>query len=297
MYCPHCGKEVTEGEAFCSHCGKSLMQLQEEKGSPYEQDACDSIEDVEGEQVDNQQDSVKPTKKKKWYLILGIILVAIVVVAVIRMKPWVPNPRNVKETGTYQLGLNEAIWLDSINTSVSFSNVSVHEPDYDTMTTVIDFYFTIDIPDPERFQPYFTWLNEFEVNEANVEYEVGTLAAGVFLPAGTGKTYQARSVVYKVSYTAQPTETEFRTVCNVNENLTLEFIYDCPFWVLEGVSKELALCYNQGKLDGKKICFVDWGVDGNTLDYTEGATYRLQGEVLSCGKYMGNWTDQYPTLS
>lgn len=273
------------------------MQLQEEKGSPYEQDACDSIEDVEGEQVDNQQDSVKPTKKKKWYLILGIILVAIVVVAVIRMKPWVPNPRNVKETGTYQLGLNEAIWLDSINTSVSFSNVSVHEPDYDTMTTVIDFYFTIDIPDPERFQPYFTWLNEFEVNEANVEYEVGTLAAGVFLPAGTGKTYQARSVVYKVSYTAQPTETEFRTVCNVNENLTLEFIYDCPFWVLEGVSKELALCYNQGKLDGKKICFVDWGVDGNTLDYTEGATYRLQGEVLSCGKYMGNWTDQYPTLS
>lgn len=247
VYCPHCGKEVAEGGTFCSQCGKSLMQSQEEKtGSDIaegfrsedfeeewkrtqvkegERDTYNSIEDVGRGQIDNQQDSVKPTKKKKWYLILGIILVAIVAVAFIKIKPWVPNPYNVKETGIYQLGLNEGVRLDSIDTTVSFSNVSVHEPDYDTMTTVIDFYFTIDIPEPKKFQPYFTWLNEFEVNGTNVEYEVGTLAAGVFLPAGTGKTYQIRSIVYKVSYAAQPTETEFRILCKVNDDLEFEFIY------------------------------------------------------------------------
>ena len=24
MFCPHCGKEVTEGQSFCQHCGGSL---------------------------------------------------------------------------------------------------------------------------------------------------------------------------------------------------------------------------------------------------------------------------------
>ncbi len=26
MFCPHCGKEISEGQAFCQHCGSQISE-------------------------------------------------------------------------------------------------------------------------------------------------------------------------------------------------------------------------------------------------------------------------------
>ena len=67
MFCPKCGKEVKDGSKFCKHCGKKIKQKQPENAAPVNNTAPASASDGD--------------KNKK--IIIGVLLVAIVILAVV----------------------------------------------------------------------------------------------------------------------------------------------------------------------------------------------------------------------
>ena len=302
MFCIHCGKEIPDNAAFCSYCGKPLQSLSEkEETNPISSDILidspkiDSLENHEdpgikekvvSEPIDGHSNSPKETAKKEKSkflkrMLLGALLIVVIGSVLNVVKPWVPNPFKVKETGTYQLEPSDTIRLESIKTDISFINVSA-EPNYDNMTAEINFFIAIDIPEPKKFQPYLTWLNAFEVNGNAAEFEIGTNVVGMFMPLGTGKTIQAHRLIYRVMYTAQPTEKAFNVICNINENLMLEFTYNYSFWELDNVNKSDAIAYQQGLLDGHEIKAVNTKELAD--EYIEGNIYCISGTATHFGK-------------
>lgn len=311
MFCPKCGRELEETAKFCRKCGtprpKELTSsthtveptptITADDSSCYGREKTTGKENSRSTSMANEANAGNDLRGKysRWIVPLSICIVLFAVISWFIIS-WMQSPSRVKETGAYVLGLYESTGLSSIDTTVEFERVEVCPPDYDTLTTEIDFFIKVSVPNPKKFKPYLTWLKDFEVNGISTPYETGTeMGIGsLYLPNNSAeKIYQTDEIIYKISYPAKSAEDHYTLLCRVNSNLSFEFNLDCSFWDLPGVNKEDAIAYNQGKLDGTEIPAVDWNNDGPQLDYEEGKLYRLYGTVLSCGKYMGDWSDKY----
>jgi len=286
--------------------GATLMRSEIEADLPKESqaDTCIVPEDVQPDQASSPNE-ILSARKENIFVLKGaspkqiVILSAVLAVAILAIS-FIPslmnNPGRIKESGKYTFELGEYADFSSIDTSVRFQEIQLSDPDYDALCSGMDFIIRVDIPKPRYFRSYLKWLHDFEMNGVPVSCKLGTtdLTGGdSFIPVNSNTIKQTDHLLYKVHYDAVPGDSEYMLTCKINEQLSLCFQFDCPFWELKNVDKEEALAYNQGKLDGIEIRAIDWSTDANTLTYTEGRTYRMCGKVLDCGKYFGSWTEEY----
>lgn len=195
-------------------------------------------------------------------------------------------PEMVTEEGTYAIKLSDAINLPSIQSRIKFDDIQVGELNYDELSTTITFIFKIIVPNSESVDIYKNWLENFAINDSSI-LELSTfghndIKGGIFY------------TTYKVSGIATSGDDEYLLSCNVNDNLTLNFVYPHSFWELPGMDKDSAILYNQEKLDEEfGIELVNWDENANQKDYIQGNPYKMTGKILSSGQYFGELASAY----
>ncbi len=187
------------------------------------------------------------------------------------------------ETGELSVQVGEAIPLQSVGTTLTLDRVEYGDPDYGTMTIDLAMYLVMDVPNPEKYKPYTTWLSDFTVNGTPVDHEVGTEVMGHFLSLASSTVYRADTIIYKVPYTASEEDESFQITCKASDSLSLSWTSDKGFWDIDSVDEMDAKAYQRSQEEGVPIKAV-YAKDLINEELVTGEMYMVTGVVSYSGK-------------
>ena len=211
------------------------------------------------------------------------MITALVIAVLVCIFNYFTTPWRVRETGECTLTLHDSVTLESIGSTIEFTDFWVDQPNYDDLTTTIHFKIKVFIPRGSQINTYEKWLTSFWVNDVSASHSITE-------KSDTGEKY----VLYDVSYLSTFRDKSYALQCKINKNLTINFNYDKSFWELDGINKETAIAVGQRKIDSEYgITYVDWDNKNNQPSYSEGNLYRITGKVEACDLYMWGTTNEY----
>lgn len=238
MFCPQCGRPVNDAAKFCPHCGHAFLkksvvsETQKDSAMPsYDAVDDDSSSNCHGKYTAT---SKKDTKKSnnlsgkrplKKYMIGGSVAVIALIVVVLYMNAsGFFNPNRVKESGSYELGTGESVYLDSIDSTLEFTQADIEAINYDALTLNLNWTLcltpeeSLNPDDSRQYDLCADWISDAYYSGENSVSSIETRL-----------DYGENCVWYDLSTTVYYDETIESLQCVVSDNLIFELQYTFPY--------------------------------------------------------------------
>ena len=220
MYCPNCGKELPEDAPICIFCGSSISPLMVEEA---EKNEGPENFDVISQAEKRTTNSSRPHSLKGILLISGVVII-LAIISLICIWPRPFNPQKASENGTYELRQGESVYLDSIASTLIFSEAQIDSIDYDTLSLSLIWKLQLrpekklNSNDKDEFHDCTHWISSAYLND---------VATTMGVAAHTD--YSENCVIFTVRETVNCREDPSSLRCIVNDNLDFVLLHDFPF--------------------------------------------------------------------